>query len=138
LNRRTKETNLMSFTNITLRQKGDVAIIDLHGRSAHHEGCRPFQETIGKLVEAGSARVLLNMADITSIDNSGLLELLLGCTEVARSGGKLQLLNVSKRVKTRLQTTGLCAVFETQEDEESAVRSLSVSVIAIAAATASV
>jgi anti-sigma B factor antagonist len=124
-NCRTKETNPMSFTSFTLRQKGDVAVIDLHGKSVQHKGCRALQETIGKLVETGSTRVLLNLADINSIDNSGLLELVLGCADIARAGGQLKLLNVSKHVRTRLLTTGLCAVFETQEDEESAIRSLS-------------
>jgi|NGEPerStandDraft_6_1074524.scaffolds.fasta_scaffold90403_1 anti-sigma B factor antagonist len=120
----------MSFTNFTVRQKGDVAIIDLHGNSPDRKGRKPFHGPIGKLVEAGSTRVLLNMVDICRIDDAGLLELLLWSADIARAGGKLKLLNVSKRVKTRLQTTGLCAIFEMQEDEESAVHSLSAAVLA--------
>jgi len=65
------------------------------------------------------------MADITSIDNSGLGELVAAYTTVSSAGGEMKLLSVGKRVKQLLQITKLCAVFETHDDETSAIRSFS-------------
>jgi hypothetical protein len=45
---------------------------------------------------------------------------------VTSAGGEMKLLNVSERVKDLLQITRLCAVFETHEDEVTAIRSFSV------------
>jgi anti-sigma B factor antagonist len=115
----------MNSTNLTVRQTGDVAIVDLHGRLTQSEGSGAFQETIWKLVETGSTRILLNMADITTIDSCGIRELVDGYAGIARAGCKMNLLNVSEPVKTLLQTMGLCDAFETQEDEEWPVRSFS-------------
>jgi anti-sigma B factor antagonist len=115
----------MNLTNPTVRQKGGVAIVDLHGRLTQGEGSGAFRETIWKLVETGSTRILLNMAEIATIDSSGIRELLDGCTGIARAGGMMKLLNVTEHVKTLLETAGLRDVVETREDEESAAKVLS-------------
>jgi anti-sigma B factor antagonist len=115
----------MSSAKLTIRQKGDVTIVDVGGRLTPSEGSGALRDAFRELVETGSKRILLNMAAITEFDSSGIGELVVGYTSIARAGGTMKLLNANKRLKTFLKVTRLCEVFETQEDEESAVRSFS-------------
>jgi anti-sigma B factor antagonist len=67
--------------------------------------------------------LLLNLADVSYIDSSGIGEMVSGFTTVTNNGGQLKLLGLSKRVKDLLQITKLYTVFEVFDDETSAIRS---------------
>jgi anti-sigma B factor antagonist len=71
----------------------------------------------------GHKKLLLNLADVTYIDSSGIGELVSGFTTVTNQGGRLKLLRLTKRVKDLLQITKLYTVFEVYDDEAEAVRS---------------
>jgi anti-sigma B factor antagonist len=71
----------------------------------------------------GNKKILLNLADVSYIDSSGIGEMVSGFTTITNGGGKLKLLNLNKRVKDLLQITKLYTVFDAYEDEAAAVRS---------------
>jgi anti-sigma B factor antagonist len=75
------------------------------------------------MVAKNQIKILLNLADVTYIDSSGIGELVSGYTTVTNTGGSLKLLNLNKRVKDLLQITKLYTVFEVHEDEAAAIRS---------------
>jgi anti-sigma B factor antagonist len=77
-------------------------------------------------VEGGSRRIVLNLADVTYMDSSGLGELVAAHTTVTTAGGEMKLLNLAKRVHDLLKLTKLYTVFEAFEDEDSAVDSFTV------------
>ncbi len=112
----------MSVKLIT-RQVGDVSVMDAAGRITLGEGSSVFRETLRELVAKGQKKVLLNLADVSYIDSSGIGELVSGFTSVTNQGGQLKLLNLNKRVQDLLQITKLYTVFEVFEDEAAAVRS---------------
>jgi anti-sigma B factor antagonist len=105
------------------RQVGDVTVIDVSGRITLGEGSSNLREGIRETVAKGNKKILLNLADVTYIDSSGIGELVSGFTSVANAGGQLKLINLTKRVKDLLQITKLYTVFEVFEDETAAVRS---------------
>jgi anti-sigma B factor antagonist len=108
---------------LTTRQVGDVSVMDAAGRITLGEGSSIFRETLRELVTKGQKKVLLNLADVSYIDSSGIGELVSGFTTVTNQGGQLKLLNLNKRVQDLLQITKLYTVFEVFDDEASAVRS---------------
>ena len=108
---------------LTTRQVGDVSVMDAVGRITLGEGSSVFRETLRDLVAKGQKKVLLNLADVSYIDSSGIGELVSGFTSVTNQGGQLKLLNLNKRVQDLLQITKLYTVFEVFEDEAAAVRS---------------
>ena len=110
---------------LTTHQKGEVIIVDTSGRLTLGEGTSTLRMKIRELVDGGSRRFVLNMADVTYIDSSGLGELIAAHTTVTRVGGEMKLLNLGKRVHDLLKLTKLYTVFETFEDETSAVDSFS-------------
>ncbi|MBM3734577.1 MAG: STAS domain-containing protein [Acidobacteria bacterium] len=108
---------------LNTRQVGDVTVLDASGKVTLGEGSAQFREKIKDLLNAGNKKILVNMADITYIDSSGLGELVSAFTSVANAGGAMKLLNLGKRVEDLLQITKLYTVFETFTEEPAAVRS---------------
>jgi anti-sigma B factor antagonist len=108
---------------LTTRQVGDVTVIDAAGRITLGEGASAFRDLIRDLATKGDKKLLLNLADVSYIDSSGIGELVSGFTTVTNHGGSLKLLGLSKRVKDLLQITKLYTVFEAFDDEAEAVRS---------------
>ncbi|MDP3001208.1 MAG: STAS domain-containing protein [Bryobacterales bacterium] len=107
---------------MTVRQVGDVSVIDASGRITLGEGSSAFREAIRDLVAKGNRKMLLNLAEVTYIDSSGIGELVSGFTTVTNHGGQLKLLGLTKRVQDLLQITKLYTVFEVFDDESVAVR----------------
>ena len=110
---------------LTTRQVGDVTVVDAAGRITLGEGASTFRDKIRDLASGGQKKLLLNLAEISYIDSSGIGELVSGFTTVTNNGGQLKLLNLTKRVKDLLQITKLYTVFDVHDDEAAAVRSFS-------------
>jgi anti-sigma B factor antagonist len=110
---------------LTTRQVGDVTIIDAVGRITLGEGASTFRDKVRELATSGHKKQLLNLAEVSYIDSSGIGELVSGFTTLSNQGGSMKLLNLTKRVKDLLQITKLYTVFEVYEDEAAAVRSFS-------------
>ncbi len=110
---------------LTTRQVGDVTVIDAVGRITLGEGASTFRDTVRDLASSGHKKVLLNLAEVSYIDSSGIGEMVSGFTTVSNQGGSMKLLNLTKRVKDLLQITKLYTVFEVFDDEATAVRSYS-------------
>ncbi len=105
------------------RQVGDVTVVDAKGRITLGEGASVFRDVIRDLAAKGNKKILVNLADVSYIDSSGIGEMVSSFTTVTNHGGQLKLLSLTKRVKDLLQITKLYTVFEVFEDEASAVRS---------------
>jgi anti-sigma B factor antagonist len=100
-----------------------VTILDLHGKMLIGEGDELLREKINQLVENGTEKILLNLAEVPYVDSAGLGEIVRCYTTVSRKNGKLKLLHLTKRIHDLLSITKLLTVFETFESEEEGVRS---------------
>jgi len=107
----------------TLRQVDGIVVIDMSGRITLGEGCTQLREMVREQLGKGTKHLLLNLADITYIDSSGIGELVSGFTTVSNQGGKLKLLNLTKKVHDLLQITKLYTVFDVYDDEAKAITS---------------
>ena len=110
---------------LTTRQVGEVTVVDAAGRITLGEGASIFRDTLRDLAGGGKKKLLLNLAEVSYIDSSGIGEMVSGFTTVTNAGGQVKLLNLTKRVKDLLQITKLYTVFEVFDDEAAAVRSFS-------------
>ena len=107
------------------RVVGGVTILDLTGKMTLGEGDEMLREKIASLVNAGQKNLLLNLDGVPYIDSAGLGEMVRSYTTVSRQGGKLKLLNLTKRIEDLLSITKLLTVFETFDSEAEAVQSFS-------------
>ncbi len=108
---------------LSVRNVDNVAVLDLNGRITMGEAAGNLRDTIKELVGKEQKNLLLNMADVTYIDSSGLGELVGAFATVSNRGGRLKLLNLQKRVHELMHLTKLYSVFEIFEDEAAAVTS---------------
>ena len=105
------------------RQVDGVTIVDLSGRIVLGEATTTLREMLQNLLSQGQKKILLNLAEISYIDSSGLGALVSGYTTLSGQQGQLKLLNLTKKVHDLLQITKLLTVFEVHTDEATAVRS---------------
>lgn len=82
-----------------------------------------MRELIRDQLSKGNKNLLLNLGDVTYIDSSGIGELVSAYTGVAKQGGALKLLNLTKKVHDLLQITKLYTVFDVHDDEAAAISS---------------
>jgi anti-sigma B factor antagonist len=102
---------------------GDVTVIDAAGRITLGEGSSAFRDSIKEMVTAGQKKILLNLAEVSYIDSSGIGELVSGFTTVSNAGGSLKLLNLTKRIHDLLQITKLYTIFEVFDSEATGLAS---------------
>ncbi len=108
---------------LTVRQVGDVSVVDAVGRLTLGEGSSLFRDTIRGLVAQGNKKIVLNLGEVSYIDSSGIGELVSAFTTVTNQGGRLKLLNLTKRVHDLLQITKLYTVFDVYDREATAIAS---------------
>jgi anti-sigma B factor antagonist len=108
---------------LSTRKVGEVTVVDASGRITLGDGASTFRDTVRELVGAGNKKLLINMAEVSYIDSSGIGELVSGFTTVTGQGGQMKLLKLTNRVKDLLQITKLYTVFEVSDDEAAAVAS---------------
>ena len=108
---------------IDQRVVSGVTILDLKGKITLGEGDELLKKEIDSLIQKDQKKLLLNLEGVPYIDSAGLGEIVRTYTTVSRQGGKLKLLNLTKRIQDLLAITKLLTVFETYESEPDAVKS---------------
>ena len=113
----------MAELNISERQAGDVTVLDLSGKITIGEGSVSLRSAIRRLIEEGKKKILLNLAQVSYVDSSGIGELVSSYTTIGRENGQLKLLNLTQKIQDLLAITKLLTVFDVYEDEQTALNS---------------
>jgi len=116
----------MSKLIISKRRIDGVMILDLSGGIRLGEENAYLHNTIRSLVSAGEKKVLLNLAEVSKIDSSGMGEMIAAWTTLQKNGGEVRLLNLTQSVAQLMMLTKLLTVFETYENETDALQSFKV------------
>jgi anti-sigma B factor antagonist len=102
-----------------------VTILDLGGKMILGEGDELLKDKINSLIQQDRKQVLLNLERVSYIDSAGLGEMVRSYATLTNKGGKLKLLNLTKRIQDLLVITKLIRVFDTYESEQDAIKSFS-------------
>ena len=105
------------------RNVDGVEIISLQGKITIGAGDSQLREVITTAVNNGKNKILLDMSQVTTIDSSGIGELVGSYTTVTNRGGKLKLLHLPAKLNELLHVTQLITVFEVHESEQEAIGS---------------
>ena len=108
---------------INIRETADAAILDMSGRVSLGDGLAELRDSIREALAGDQKNILLNLAEVSHIDSSGLGQLIGSYATVTSRGGQMKLLNLQKRVNDLMQVTKLVTVFETYTSEEAALKS---------------
>ena len=105
------------------RNVNGVEIIKLEGKITIGSGDSQLRDVITNALKDGKNNILLDMREVSTIDSSGIGELVGAYTTVTNRGGKLKLLRLPPKVNDLLQVTQLITVFEVYEEEQDAINS---------------
>ena len=108
---------------IEARHEKGVTIIEPKGKITIGVGDVALREAVAEALEAGARNILVELGGVTTIDSSGLGELVSAFTSVANRGGKLKLANLPPKVTDILQITQLFSVFDVYDNVDEALGS---------------
>src|SRR3954452_17193476 len=109
--------------DVSKRQVGDVTILDLKGKITIGTGDVQLRNAMQDVINSGATKVLVNMHGVSTIDSSGIGELVSAYTTATNRGAKLKLYSLPDKVSDILTITHLITVFDVYDTEAEALRS---------------
>ena len=110
-------------TKVGVRHNGGVTILEPQGKITIGAGDLDLREAVMETLAGGEKSIILDLSQVTTIDSSGIGEVVSAYTTVTNRGGELKLLNLPPKMSSILQVTQLITVFEVFDDEDEAVAS---------------
>ncbi len=108
---------------IEKRSRGDVTILEVEGKITIGKGDVALRDAVHQALGEGATKIVMNLGSVSTVDSSGVGELVSAFTTVTNRGGRLKLLNLPPKVNDILQITQLITVFEVFDNEDEAVGS---------------
>jgi bifunctional UDP-N-acetylglucosamine pyrophosphorylase / glucosamine-1-phosphate N-acetyltransferase len=108
---------------IETRLAGKVTVLELSGRVTIGAAANDFAKKLREIFEGGQNQVVINLADVTYMDSSGLGALVAGAATARAQKGFLKLSSVPVRIMSLLEAARLHRAFEIHPDEATAVKS---------------
>ena len=105
--------------SVPTRIVSDVVVIDMPAKFWLLS--IPLCQSVVQLLDDGHQNFVLNLVAVDFVDNLGIGQLITVWTTVKDKGGRVSLLNPSRRVCIAMQLTQLFTIFEVFEDEAAAV-----------------
>ncbi len=104
--------------------KDGVKVIRLSGKVISGPDLMDLKSVFQTAVSNATGNVLLDLGHVAWMDSSGLGVLVSGHTSLAREGGRMAILNATKKIQELFIITKLITIFETFTDESEALSSL--------------
>lgn len=108
---------------ISERKSNNVTILELRGRVVMGSTNDALAAELRKLAEKRPCCVLINLADVTQVDSSGISTLVRSFVTLERDGGSLKILNPRGHVREILELTRLVNCLPTFTNEAEALAS---------------
>jgi anti-sigma B factor antagonist len=110
--------------HISIRESGDVTIMDLRGRSTIHGGeSELLSGHLKELVAKGMRKLLLNLGGLSQVDSSGVGIIIETHVSLKRHGGDVKLLSPVGRVLEVLTLFRLLDIIPSFDNEAQALAS---------------
>jgi len=111
-----------SRLQIAEHRAGDATVLVLTGDITIDDGDLAFRKKVHELVEMGQVKLIVDLFGVRYIDSSGIGMLVAKVQTVRQKQGDIKLVRLTHRTQSLLAMLKLAMVFETFDDEESAVR----------------
>jgi anti-sigma B factor antagonist len=108
---------------IDVQQRDGVTVLSPQGKITIGVGDVALRDAIHQALDSGASQLVVNLAGVSTIDSSGVGELVSAYTRVGSRGGRLKLATLPAKVQDVLTITQLIQVFEVYDTEAEAVAS---------------
>ena len=106
---------------LIVRHAADVTIVDLAGIATLGPANDFLDKKLRQLIDDGTNKMLVNLADVTQLDSSGIGTIVRAFISLKHRGASLKLLRPRGNVKLVLETVHLLDVIPSIEDEAQAI-----------------
>ncbi len=106
---------------IEARKAGDIIILDVTGPLTTGVGEVMLREAMDEYVAEGWHKILLNLAEVSRIDSTGIGELVASIKLAQRFGSRVKLVNIDSKVKHILDLSRILPLLDFYETEEEAL-----------------
>lgn len=113
-----------SHFDYSVSQKDDVYIIAIHDPRLDSSKAPRFKTELLRVIAGGAKKVLVNLADVESIDSSGLGILTFGRRQMDDNDGTLSVCCLQKKVMTLFNIAKLDRVFSVFDTVEEGLKNL--------------
>jgi len=97
-------------------------VLVLTGDITIDDGDLAFRKKVHELVDQGQVKLVVDLSGVQYIDSSGIGMLVAKVQTVRQKKGDIKLVRLTRRTQSLLSMLKLAMVFETFDDEETAVR----------------
>ena len=105
---------------INIRETPNAAILDMSGRVTLGDALGDFRDSIREALAGDRKNILLNLAEVSYIDSSGLAVLIDAMQRIANYGGKFGMIGLRPAVRKILEISRLDQVFRVYPDRQAA------------------
>ncbi len=109
--------------NVVEKEVNGVTVLQLAGRVTLGEESSQLRTKLKDVLSQGKTRLVLDLAEVTYIDSTGLGTLVAGFTSAQNQGANLKLANLTNRFRELLSITKLVTVFDVYNNVEDAAKS---------------
>jgi anti-sigma B factor antagonist len=106
---------------IDMRRRGEVFIVRPNGLLRLGQGVEEFRQAMEELIAGGSIQIVLTLSEVPGIDSSGIGALVRCYATLRQRGGAIKLVNPHGFVALSLRTVGVYNLFDSYNDEETAI-----------------
>jgi anti-sigma B factor antagonist len=112
-----------SALRITSDHRGAVTVLHLSGRLVLEDGDEVFRDAVNDLIAQNRMHLVIDLAEVSTIDSAGIGVLVGRFLSVRRRGGDMKLANLTARSHRVLTITQLLNVFDCFDSVEDAIGS---------------
>lgn len=112
-------------TRVDVHQRGNVTVLVPRGKITIGSGDIALRNAMQETMNNGSQNIVVNLGEVSTIDSSGVGELVSAYTTAMNRGAKVKLANLSPKINDILSITQLITVFDIYDSEDEAVASFS-------------
>ncbi len=109
--------------DINVRKRSQVQVIQLRGQLRLGEPVDELRRTFDEAIAEGDTRFVLNLAEVSMLDSSGIGLMMQYLASTKKRGGDLKLVQPSAFAVKTLRLVGVFNLFGVFEDDEQAVAS---------------
>lgn len=108
--------------SIVPREVGDVVILDIKGEIDLYN-TPELRQAIENQISRGKNKIIINLADVSYIDSSGIGALISAASTLKKYNGSLKITNLYGAVRKVFELTKLTSFFEVYRDVRDALES---------------
>ena len=109
---------------ISIRQSGDITVVDLEGRATISDGeSELLRSHLDGLIANGVRNLLLNLTNMIHVDSSGFSVIVKECVSLREKGGDLRIIRPTGRALTAFNILRLLDFIPTFDSENEALAS---------------